>query len=78
MEDHFETSLAVTMPAKWDRSKNFGNRSQNMWTIYNAHEFFKDISEQPEDFNNTNVHKMQGIIAEPCDVHYNTVHKSLL
>jgi hypothetical protein len=39
------------------------------------YKFFKDISEQPAHFSNTNVHKTQEITAKTCDVHRSTVKK---
>jgi hypothetical protein len=40
-----------------------------------VYKLFKDISEQPEHFSNTNVHKTQEITAKACGVHRNTVQK---
>jgi hypothetical protein len=37
----------------------FDMRSQNKRSISNMYKFFKDISEQPGRFGNTNVHKAQ-------------------
>lgn len=47
-------------------------RNRNNWTMYNMYKFFKDIFEQPENFNNIIVHKTQELAVQVYGVHCRT------
>jgi hypothetical protein len=69
MEHQPETFSAVTTPVKMDRLRKSAIRSQNKRAIYNVYKFYKDISGQPENFNNINVRIRQtSYLDVSCDV----------
>jgi hypothetical protein len=64
VEDQPETSSALITPVKLDTLGKSDIRSQNKRIIYNAYNFFKDISVQPEHVSNINLHKTQDTTAK--------------